>query len=243
MKKSTLQSLYKEALIKRIWLWCSMGFVLVYSMLVIKTFLGIGLNKRVLHVLSCLCLLVTYGSCVFFRTNAINLQKLLKDGNFRCLLVAGSFLGMNSALIPMFPFMLMTTLSVAEQVVKERKKFAKTSLLDASLRLTSRRDEVTLFALKVEVISVPLLVLHLLTGNADMFSVVSYASMAWFEYGSNPCMQRAVRELVGSLDRIIGTPGVPPLVQSKYGQLKRYVAAYSPAVPAAGSEPAKAKAS
>ncbi|KAI5172788.1 hypothetical protein NEFER03_1820 [Nematocida sp. LUAm3] len=223
MKKSSAEGLYKEALMTKIWLGCTFGYILLYIMSAVKILLGVGAPKRLLHVLSCFCLIVVYGTCLFFRSSNINLQKLLKDGNFRCLLVACSFLSMKGALVPMLPFMIMSAISISEYVVKNRKMFLNTSLLDTSMAVASRRDEITLFALKIEILSVPLLLLHLLTGGTDLFSVVSYSSMVWFEYTTNPCMKKAVNEISAVVEGIVYSPNMPQELKKRYGQIKAYL--------------------
>lgn len=223
MKKSVLEAMYKDRMVTNAWMWCTTGFILVYTVTIIKALTGIGINLRALHVISCMLLMVTYGSCVFFRSNVINLQKLLRDGNFRCLLVACSFLSLRRAIIPMFPFFVMGMVGIAEFVVKNKKRFMNSPLLDASIGLSGRRDDMTLFALKVEALSVPLLFLHLFTGGADMFSVVSYASMAWFEYETNPCMKKAVSEIISVIDTMIASSVVPVQIKTRYMHMKQYI--------------------
>lgn len=95
--------------------------------------------------------------------------------------------------------------------------------------IAGRRDEITLFALKVEVLSVPLLLLHLLTGGTDLFSVVSYASMAWFEYSTNPCMKKAVKEIVMSIEHVVYSPSMPQELKKRYSQVKTYLSKNIPA--------------
>ncbi|KAI5191372.1 hypothetical protein NECID01_1441 [Nematocida sp. AWRm77] len=241
MKKSTAgHSLTKNDYIQGAWLGGSLGFIFAYVLVVVKTVFGLGLGKRVLHLLCCSMLMLTYSSCVFFKTPVINIQKLLRDGNFRCLLVACSLLSMKSAVVPIFPFFLMSVLSLATYVVKHKQKFEKTNAIKAAVALSSKRDELTLLAFKIEIISVPLLVLHLLAGTADLFVVVSYTSLAWFEYNTNPCMKKAARDIIESIDSVVESPSMSPLVKQKYAIVKRYIGAKLHP-PATFSEPVSAQ--
>ncbi|KAH9387506.1 uncharacterized protein NEMAJ01_2402, partial [Nematocida major] len=202
MKKTSTGGLSRDGLIEQIWFWGSVGFILTYSMGVVRTVTGIGLPKRFLHICSCLCLIATYGACIFFKSSAINIQKLLKDGNFRCLLVACSLLGVSGMAIPMLPFLLMSSLSVTGYVVKNKGKFEKSPILQTSLNLSEQKTYITLVALKIEVLSLPLIFLQLVLGNADLFVLVSYTSMVWFEYTTNPRMRTAVQEIGSAMDAI-----------------------------------------
>lgn len=224
MKKTRVGEFTKDIFIEMVWLWGSIGFILSYAMCVIKTTTGLGLHRRFLHIVSCLCLIVTYGACIFFKSSAINIQKLLKDGNFRCLLVACSLLGVRGMIIPMLPFLLMSALSVTNYIIKNKGKYDKTSMLQASMNLAAQKDHITLLALKIEVLSLPLIFLHLILGTADLFVLVSYASMVWFEYTTNPRMKVAVREIVESTDAIAESPNVPIVLRHRYTQLKQYIA-------------------
>ncbi|KAI5128632.1 hypothetical protein NEPAR04_1003 [Nematocida parisii] len=220
MKKSTVG---KDFLIEQVWLWSSAVFMCVYSMLVVKAITGLGINKRVLHIVSCLSLIVTYSSCIFFKSSAINIQKLLRDGNFRCLLVACSLLSVRSMIIPMLPFLLMTTLSVAGYVIKNKNKFEKTQIIGVAQNLICQKDRVNLLALKIEALSLPLILVHLIFGTADLFVFVSYASMVWYEYTTNPRMKSAVYEIIEVVDRLVGSSNVPNSVRDRYISLKNYV--------------------
>ncbi|KAI5134382.1 hypothetical protein NEAUS04_0149 [Nematocida ausubeli] len=213
----------KDFLIEQIWLWSSISFITIYSMILVKVISGLGINKRVLHIGSCLSLIATYSSCIFFKSSAINIQKLLKDGNFRCLLVACSLLSVRSMVIPMMPFLLMSTLSVAGYINKNRSKFEKTSVVGAAHNLAIQKDQITLFALKIEVLSLPLIFLHLVLGSADLFLFVSYASMVWYEYTTNPRMKSAVYEIIEVIDRLVGSSNVPHSLREKYSLLKEYI--------------------
>jgi len=229
MKKPTttrtnaLKSLNKEALIRSSWLASAFGFVFLYVGLVLKTVLGFGLNARVIHALCCVSLIVMYGACICFKTPSVNAQKLLRDGDFRSLLVACSFLGMRRALVPMLPFFFLSCLSISAYVVKNRKMFEKSPLFEHSLSLSSRRDEVTLLAFKIEIVSIPILFLFMLMGAADLFVVVSYISLVWFEYNTNPCMKKAVKEVVSLLDSAFESPIFSSSIRKRYHLLKEHV--------------------
>ncbi|KAI5190011.1 hypothetical protein NEMIN01_0796 [Nematocida minor] len=228
MKKTNISAYTKDFFIEVVWFWSSVGFILTYILTGVKTTTGFGINRKFLHVVSCLCLIATYASCIFFKSSAINIQKLLKDGNFRCLLVACSLLGVSGMLIPMLPFLLMSSLSVANYIIKNKGKFDKTAAMQTSLNLIAQRDQIMLVALKIEVLSLPLLFLHLILGTADLFVIVSYASMVWFEYTTNPCMKKAAHEIVGSMDKIAASPSIPHAARQRYYQAKKYIASRLP---------------
>ncbi|OAG29487.1 hypothetical protein NEDG_00620 [Nematocida displodere] len=229
MKKTNAQTLGRDNMLEQAWFWGNGVFIVVFSMSIIKAAMRLGFNQRFLHILSCLSLMVSYGSCVFFKTPAINIQKLLRDGNFRCFLVFCSFLTMRGSLVPMIPFLLMSCLSLSSYILKNKKLYENSLLMGASQNIASKRDQITVLALKIEVLSVPLLVLHLLTGNADLFAVVSYASMAWFEYTTNPSMKKAVTEIVAKIDKTVESPSVPASIKQRYTEAKKYLTARMPA--------------
>lgn len=228
MKKTNLNTYTKDFFIEMVWFWSSVAFILFYAMTGLKTVTGFGLNRKFLHILSCLSLTVTYGSCIFFKSSAVNIQKLLKDSNFRCLLVVCSLLGVDGMLIPMVPFLLMSSLAIASYIVKNKNRFEKAPVLQTSLSMVSYKDQITLMALKIEVISLPLIFFYLLLGSADLFVFVSYASLVWFEYSTNPCMKKAVQEILETVNKAVASPNVPNDVRIKYDQAKKYIAGKIP---------------
>lgn len=228
MKKTNLSAYTKDFFIEMVWFWSSVGFLMAYAMLALKTVIGLGFNRKFLHIISCLCLIVTYGSCIFFKSSAINIQKLLKDGNFRCLLVACSLLGVDGMLFPMLPFLLMSSLSVSNYIIKNKSKYEKTPILQTSLNMSAQKDRIMLYALKIEVLSLPLVFLYLILGTADLFVFVSYASLVWFEYTTNPSMRKAAKEILETVDRAAESPSVPQNARHKYHLAKKYIAARVP---------------
>ncbi|KAI5180427.1 hypothetical protein NEOKW01_0731 [Nematocida sp. AWRm80] len=222
------EQITKERLLESAWLWSSILFIAIYSVSTVKGLLGMSTGRRVLHIICCFCLMVTYGSCVFFKTSAVNIQKLLKDSNFRCLLVACSLLGMKGATIPMLPFFIMSSLSVAGYIAKNKKTWENTGILRTAVMLSRKRDELTLLAYKIEILSVPLLLVHLVFGNSDLFVVASYMSMTWHEYNTNLCMRRAVVEIITTMDTLMRSSNVPEVVNQRYTQFKGYISSRIP---------------
>lgn len=211
----------KEKIVEQIWLCGTSVFVCAYLASVLKALFAGGSPGRLLHTLCCVSLMTVYGSCVFLKTPAINIQKLLRDGNFRCLLVFCSFLGIQSALIPLLPFLFMSALSFASYIIRNKAMFKNKVVLNSSAAILKMKTEITIIALKIEVFSVLLLFVSFLFLRADLFAVVSYSSMAYFEYITNPCMRQAVSEMLQSLDGLVSSSPLPDDLKQKYEGIKR----------------------
>ncbi|KAH9386914.1 uncharacterized protein NEMAJ01_1810, partial [Nematocida major] len=69
---------------------------------------------------------------------------------------------------------------------------------------------------------------------ADLFVLVSYTSMVWFEYTTNPRMRTAVQEIGSAMDAIAYSQNTPRPLRERYAQAKEYVRAKMPVKLAAG---------
>lgn len=211
---------FKDNVLESAWFWGNLTFIACYLLSLLKSTGVLPIKKRAMHILSCSSLIAAYGSCVYSKNRELVLERLIKDGNFRCLLVFCSLLTLHSAIIPMFPFFIMSILALSTHVLKNRKIYEGKGFFFMCKFLVSRKDEAVLFAYKLEVLCVPLLLAYLLIGSADLFSAVSYAGMVWFEYNHNPLMRKAISELRANLDSIAFSPSVPAKVREKYVALR-----------------------
>lgn len=219
-KPSGAQSLSRESVLEMTWIWGTVSFLAFYLLSMLRMAGVLSVKKRAIHVLCCLSLIASYGSCVYSKTPDLNMQRLLRDGNFRCFLVFCSLLTMKTAVFPLLPFFIMSAFSLSSYVLKNRKAYERRGFFSACKGFAIYQDEGVLLAYKMEGLCIPLLLAYLLTGHTDLFVLVSYSSMVWFEYNSNPMMKKAVSELRRSADQMAKSPMVPELVRAKYALLR-----------------------
>jgi Transmembrane protein 33/Nucleoporin POM33 len=219
--------------LERAWIMGNISFIALYTISLLGMLGILSIRKRIVHMLSCTSLVVSYGSSVYLRNPDLNMSVLIRDSNFRCLLVFFSLFSMRSDMLLLLPFFLMSLQLLASHVSKNRKTFSA-SVVRMCEKISVHRDESILVAHKLEALNVALITVYILFGLADLFVFISYASMVWSEYTSNPLMRKGVTEMRESVDKVMASPRIPLAIRRRYIKTKSYFLGKIPAEKAKG---------
>lgn len=199
----------KTEILPTVWLTSNIVFITLYSLYILtKTRLPIP------SFVYTLTLLTTYIASLY---KYVADGKISIDANFYSLILLLTFPR------PFFlaPYFFSAIYNAGGFIGARKKQFGGTVLYHLAQMIVARQRALLTLVYLVQLLMLPVLLVAILFGLSNVFSLLAYWKVVSYEVYSNPEMRRCVAILLNAIDD--NAVWFPPIVQEKYAILKEMI--------------------